>query len=628
MLDYETSVLSLRDRVLDVLGKTKKRKKDPHSALGEYVLKELCSVRKKASVEELGTDDVIFLSHSLQSAVLELARRAEDQECSVMKMEGTQLFLDSVMDMAYSHSPPLDLSMPAMCLEILMEITTTMHCADIFDYLDSRMDMFTRPGVRQKSQYTLLRTCNIFLKRLSKSQDAELCGRVLIFLAKFLPLTERSGVNMYGSFHVDNMTPLEDVKEGDVDAEGNAIDVEFYKTFWGLQKWFADPGSALAPGAWDSIMESMKLLLKKFDSIKVTVTETSGSFGNPEENTGSSVKYLSSAGLLSLQIRDATFRRTILVQCLILIGWLENPLLKDFVSKKPTERVLSSIEYMKGKVCAQLSRTPEKGGTFANAIMNVLRGETAWSLWKQAGCPADPFQIQSSRNLEDLKSEKLGVEPTKLKKSSDAMYGIEIGVPELTRLWNLTEDNLSMLAADDRGGFKTLRQLMDPVIDEMNSTEDDDMLNVSGDQVYNWKTLRMVAKASLPVFAAAVKAGGDLKVVARSMYPDEVPVDIEDISIRARDGDGTKSSPEEDGQDEAVEEGQPSNADDKDMKSPEQSTPPEQREVEEQREEKEGSGNEDGDIVDDPEMDHKDEDKTAQISEEAVEIEKDKIQVD
>lgn len=154
------------------------------------------------------------------------------------------------------------------------------------------------------------------------------------------------------------------------------------------------------------------------------------------------------------------------------------------------------------------------------------------------------------------------------------------------------------------------------------------MLNVSGDQVYNWKTLRMVAKASLPVFAAAVKAGGDLKVVARSMYPDEVPVDIEDISIRARDGDGTKSSPEEDGQDEAVEEGQPSNADDKDMKSPEQSTPPEQREVEEQREEKEGSGNEDGDIVDDPEMDHKDEDKTAQISEEAVEIEKDKIQVD
>ena len=40
-----------------------------------------------------------------------------------------------------------------------------------------------------------------------------LCGRVLLFLAKLLPLTERSGVNLSGGFNTDNATPVEEVAE-------------------------------------------------------------------------------------------------------------------------------------------------------------------------------------------------------------------------------------------------------------------------------------------------------------------------------------------------------------------------------------------------------------------------------
>lgn len=40
-----------------------------------------------------------------------------------------------------------------------------------------------------------------------------LCGRILLFLAKLLPLTERSGVNLGGAFNTDNSTPVEDVQE-------------------------------------------------------------------------------------------------------------------------------------------------------------------------------------------------------------------------------------------------------------------------------------------------------------------------------------------------------------------------------------------------------------------------------
>ena len=97
-----------------------------------------------------------------------------------------------------------------------------------------------------------------------------------------------------------------------------------------------------------------------------------------------------------------------------------------------------------------------------------------------------------------------------------------MGVPELTRLWNLTEDNLTMLAAEDRGGFKSLRSLMDPVIDEINDPNVDEMFSVASDQMYNWKTLRMVSRASLPAFAASVRAGGDLKLCCKLLYPEEV----------------------------------------------------------------------------------------------------------
>eukprot|EP00889_Picochlorum_renovo_P003872 jgi/Picre1/30902/NNA_006261.t1 len=313
---------------------------DSSGECGEEFIRVLCDTRGRKTVDALTGDDAFLLSHALQATVLQLARMAREEGCSVMKLEENgvgmvSFFIDSVMNMALNHSSLIDLSAPAMCLEVLMEVTTTMNSIDIFDYLDSRMDMFTTPGVRQKSQYTLLRTCNVLLKRLSKSQDAELCGRVLIFLAKFLPLTERSG------------------------------------------KWFSDPRLALSPGAWDSISESLKLVLKKFNSTSVTVTEAAGSNTSIQDNLcksgdGSSVKYLSSARLLPLQIRDATFRRTILVQSLILIGWMEDPLLKDWVSKKPTERVLGSMIHMKQKIYHQLKQTPENGVTFAD------RFERSW----------------------------------------------------------------------------------------------------------------------------------------------------------------------------------------------------------------------------------------------------------
>lgn len=96
---------------------------------------------------------------------------------------------------------------------------------------------------------------------------------------------------------------------------------------------------------------------------------------------------------------------------------------------------------------------------------------------------------------------------------------------------------------------------MNPVIDEMNEPDDDDLFGATKDAVYNWKTLRLVARDSLATFAATVRAGGDLRIAARLLYPDDVPpkeekridsMEPEDKAIKDEDVDVKEEIKEDD----------------------------------------------------------------------------------
>jgi hypothetical protein len=82
-----------------------------------------------------------------------------------------------------------------------------------------------------RGKLVMLRTCNQLLRCLSKANDVVFCGRILMFLAHFFPLSERSAVNIKGVCNVSNETKYE--KEPPKD--GLLIDFNFYKTFWSLQ---------------------------------------------------------------------------------------------------------------------------------------------------------------------------------------------------------------------------------------------------------------------------------------------------------------------------------------------------------------------------------------------------------
>lgn len=97
------------------------------------------------------------------------------------------------------------------------------------------------------------------LKRFSREDNPELCGRVLILLSNLLPLSERSGVNLPGICDNENTTEYDhDVKEGTTDNEGSPIDPELYESLWCAQNLFSSPQSVLEGDKWFTFQRSIK----------------------------------------------------------------------------------------------------------------------------------------------------------------------------------------------------------------------------------------------------------------------------------------------------------------------------------------------------------------------------------
>ena len=111
------------------------------------------------------------------------------------------------------------------------------------------------------------------LRRLSRSQNTVFCGRILLFLAKFFPFSERSGLNVVSEFNLENTTVFSTAGEaadenGQIDnmeVEDNAtgsdlkieadqrslkVDYALYSKFWQLQDYFRNPSQCYTNVKW------------------------------------------------------------------------------------------------------------------------------------------------------------------------------------------------------------------------------------------------------------------------------------------------------------------------------------------------------------------------------------------
>lgn len=69
------------------------------------------------------------------------------------------------------------------------------------------------------------------LRRLSRTQNTVFCGRILVFLAKFFPVSERSGLNVISESNLENYTTFNKEAGGTSDAEAaNVMEKETIDT--------------------------------------------------------------------------------------------------------------------------------------------------------------------------------------------------------------------------------------------------------------------------------------------------------------------------------------------------------------------------------------------------------------
>ncbi|GAX80221.1 hypothetical protein CEUSTIGMA_g7659.t1 [Chlamydomonas eustigma] len=310
-------------------------------------------------------------------------------------------------------SPPgarvLELAGYCRLLEDLLELGTIQDCQDVFACMEkdaawiinilssetkateaaatasaasavaagqAAISKSTAAAGSHPAQLAILRSCNGLLRRLSKANDVQLCGRILVFIVRLYPLSDKSGLNLGGTINAGLPLPIDEVKPEDLDTVGQPIDIKLYNTFWNMQSIFKTPAQLLTTAAaWNRFKDDLSTILNAFSTLPITVPATgitagasvssSSSVGNKGaslqrnsggkgssssmdvdgssshghggavvaiqgggggESSATTVKYLTSSKLFGLQMRDATFRRHFLVQVSIQLHFLRHPI--------------------------------------------------------------------------------------------------------------------------------------------------------------------------------------------------------------------------------------------------------------------------------------------------------------
>ena len=184
-------------------------------------------------------------------------------------------------------------------------------------------------------QLILLRLTVDLLKRLSKTNNAVFNGRVLMWLAFVLPLSERSGavigcvnntacvclpggsgLNLKSEANTANVTVYEesieqkllDSVEGMqrhcvcvlaihvVHNKGTTVDPALYKAFWSLQNYIHNPSLLFKGEHWTAFAKAMESVLSAFSALPVAEG------GKGTDELCFTTKYLTSSRLLKLQV--------------------------------------------------------------------------------------------------------------------------------------------------------------------------------------------------------------------------------------------------------------------------------------------------------------------------------------
>ena len=126
-------------------------------------------------------------------------------------------------------------SLTLTILEDVIETIPIDGIEKIFEVLSQFLKEIDSTQIEHR-KLSLLKITNIVLKRLSSSLDTKFRGKVQLLLSEIFKLSERSGVNLKG-FYSNNSTLTNEINKDNK----NEINISFYKQFWILQRFLANP---------------------------------------------------------------------------------------------------------------------------------------------------------------------------------------------------------------------------------------------------------------------------------------------------------------------------------------------------------------------------------------------------
>ncbi|KAJ3682309.1 hypothetical protein LUZ60_014882 [Juncus effusus] len=490
-----------RDRIISAF-KDMLAKDEPPENFALQAVQEAIKPQKQTVLVQ---DENQLLENALRTLMQELVSSAVQSGQRMMQhgQNGGQIphLLDIVLYLC--ENGHVEGGMIFQLLEDLIEISTIKDCKEVFGYIESKQDILGKQELFGRGKLVMLRTCNQLLRRLSKSNDVVFCGRILMFLAHFFPLSERSAVNIKGVFNTSNETKYE--KEP---PQGVSIDFNFYKTLWSLQELFCNPGpTTLSQPKWQKFSSNLTIVLDTFEAQPLSEDEGKANNLEQEEEVNFSIKYLTSTNLLGLELKDPSFRRHILLQCLILFDYLKAPGKSE--KDGPSDIMKEEIKSCEERVKKLLETIPPKGKEFLQSIEHILEREKNWVWWKRDGCQAYEKQPTEKKLIQDR--------PKKRKK-------MRLGNKELHNLWTWADKNPDVLTDEKRIRMPSINEYWKPLAEDMDPTAGIEAeYHHKNKKVYCWKGLRFSARQDLESFCRYTDLGiGVEGVVPQELLPPDV----------------------------------------------------------------------------------------------------------
>ncbi|XP_029381048.1 THO complex subunit 1 isoform X1 [Echeneis naucrates] len=457
---------------------------------------------------------------------------------------------------------------PFLLLGDVLDCLPLDQCDKIFSFVEENVSTWKSNSFYTAGKNYLLRMCNDLLRRLSKSQNTVFCGRIQLFLARLFPLSEKSGLNLQSQFNLDNITVFNkneqestlghkhteekedgmEVEEGEM-GEDDApapcsipIDYNLYRKFWTLQDYFRNPVQCYDKFSWMTFLKYSDETLAVFKSYKLDDMQASKRKLEELRASGGEhvyfAKFLTSEKLMDLQLSDSNFRRHILLQYLILFQYL-----KGQVKFKSSSCVLNDdqttwIEETTKLVYQLLREIPPDGDKFATMVEHILNTEENWNAWKNEGCPS----FVKERTVDDKPKR-----PTRKRQAPEDFLGkgpdrkIFMGNDELTRLWNLNQDNMEACKSDSREFMPSLDEFFAEAIeqaDPANMVEEE--YKVVRNPNYGWRALRLLSRRSPHFFQPTnqkFKSLADYLDSMVSKLAKELPKDIPSEEIKTGEED-------------------------------------------------------------------------------------------